>query len=233
MLPLPRRYMEWIIGTLRWFHSGLEGRAMRPRTRDLIAEMSAAVGTRTEGDTEELAQHGVPLWAVCLWQLVGVARISRVVDADVYEPDPRSGAWVFLTPVLVQDPANPESQSPEAYVRLGSIIDIVAWDPQTPRRWARRAGLADWLGLVEPQYLDPEPTRIWRSVLNWFRADCSGLVVLNQNPIATYSLLMGFQGGIDAEDPAHAAELKRALERPWPIPRIGVGRPPSRLAPDA
>jgi hypothetical protein len=65
---------------------------MRPRTRDLMAEMAAAVGARTEADIEELAQHGVSPWAVCLWELVGVARINRVVDACLYEPDPRSGA---------------------------------------------------------------------------------------------------------------------------------------------
>jgi hypothetical protein len=140
---------------------------------------------------------------------------------------------MFLTPVLAQEPGSPESHWPETYVRLGSIIDIVAWDPQTPRRWALRAGLADWLGLVEPQFLDPEPIRIWRSVLNWFCADCSGVVLLNHDRTATYSLLMGFRGGIDAENPDHAAELQRALERPWPIPRIGVGRLPARLAPDA
>ena len=108
--------------------------------------------------------------------------------------------------------------NPVHNLHLGNLVDLVAWDPRTPREWAQRTGPADWLGCVPPQYLAPEPVRIWRSVLNWFRAECNGLVVLSRDPAVVYRLLMEFGGGILAEDRDHVAEPGRVLKGPWPIP---------------
>ena len=195
------------------------------RTRDLIAEARAASAAMTRADVAELEEFGVPAAAVEIFQLVGIARISRIVDIGLYEPDP-SGALAFITPALVESPTTPESQSPGAFA-LGNIVDLVAWDPQAPRDWALRALQAEWLGCVPSQYLDPEPVPVWRTVLNWFRAGCTGLVVLSREPAEIYRLLMGFPGGILGEDEVHCAELRRTLERPWPVPPISVGPPPA------
>lgn len=200
------------------------------RTRDLRREMCEARAALTEADVRELQQHGVPLAAVAT--SVGIARVSRILDAAHYEPDP-NGVLAFITPVLIEDPMSPESSSPALYVRFGEIVDLLAWDPQTPRKWALRAGLATWLGCVPPQYLDPHPVRVWRSVLNWLHNDCTGIVALSRDPAAVYSLLMGFPGGIIAEDHAHKRELRTLLERPWPVPEVFVGPPLADEAPIA
>lgn len=194
------------------------------KTRDLCAEMRHASAAMTRPDVAELAQYGVAPTAIEIFQMVGLSRIRWVAGTDLYEPDP-SGVLAFITPVLVEHPISPESRRPGTYVRIGNIIDLVAWDPETPREWALRTGQADWLGCVPPQYVDPGRVRVWRSILNWFRANSAGLVVLNREPGVAYSLLMQFHGGIDAEDDDHAAELDRILKRPWPLPRISIGRP--------
>ncbi len=84
------------------------------------------------------------------YQMVGLARIARITDTDLYEPDP-TGVWAFVTPVRVEHPATPESRLPEACARLGQLVDIVAWDPRYPHDWALRIGHAYWLGCVPAQ----------------------------------------------------------------------------------
>lgn len=191
------------------------------RARDLKAEARAAFAAITRTDVAELEDFGVPAAAIEILQLVGVGRIVRDSDSGLYEPD-ASGALAFITPVLVDSPMTPESRSPRAFA-VGNFIDLIAWDPQAPQDWALRAGQGGWLGCVPPQYLDPEPVWIRPTVLDWFRWWCSGLVVLSRDPAVTYSLLMGFPGGIWVEDEAHLADLKRTLLRPWPLPEASVG----------
>jgi hypothetical protein len=88
------------------------------------------------------------------------------------------------------------------------------------------------------------PYRLWRlarlcAAATLRSRSCSGVAIalglvprglhgpcrLSRNRAITYSLLMGFPGGIDVENEAHAAELRRTLERPWPLPRISVVPP--------
>jgi hypothetical protein len=186
--------------------------------------MRQAYAALTADDLRELVEHGIsPLDIVCA-RLVGVARISHLADTGCYERDP-TGGWAFVTPVMVDYPDTPETPDPVGFSRYGNLIDLVAWDPRNPRQWTLRVGNATWLGCIPPQYLDPEPVRIWRSVLNWLRAGCTGMVPLSHDLATTYSLLMGFPGGIEAEDEVHAAELRRILERPWPLPSISIGAP--------
>jgi hypothetical protein len=103
--------------------------------RGFAAEHDQASASRA--DVAELEEFGVAAAAVEMFQLFGIARISRIVDIRLYEPDP-SGALAFITPALVESPTTPESQSPGAFA-LGNIVDLVAWDPQAPRDWALRA----------------------------------------------------------------------------------------------
>jgi hypothetical protein len=177
---------------------------------------SAAVST---SDIDELEALGVARREVEIFEMIGLARIARVTDSELYEPDD-AGGWAFITPVLTQHATGPESQRPEIFVRFGNIVDLVAWDPQEPRQWALRAGQTTWLGCVPPQYLDPEPVAVWRSILTWFRHGCAGVVPMSRDPVEIYRLIMEFPGGIIAEDELHAAELRRILERPWPLPAI-------------
>ena len=77
------------------------------RTRDLVAERRAASEAMTRCDIAELVQHGVLSAAIEIFNMVGVARINRVADSCLYQPD-QDEVWAFVTPVLVDDPAGPE-----------------------------------------------------------------------------------------------------------------------------
>jgi hypothetical protein len=190
------------------------------KTTALAAEMRTAFAALRPSDIRELAQCGVPQILVDHFQMVGVARIR--VQGELYEPDP-SGALAVITPVLAQFPDTPESCRPDVYALIGNIVDLLAWDARVPQRWAFRVGAATWLGCIPPQHCDPDPVRIWRSPLNWLRAGCNGLVIVARERAEAYRLLAGCSGGIIAEDGEHAAELRQALERPWPAPRVYVG----------
>jgi hypothetical protein len=47
-------------------------------------------------------------------------------------------------------------------------------------------------------------------------------VLLSNDQAERWRILADFQGGIDAEDEQHAADLRRAVARPWPGPRVLV-----------
>jgi hypothetical protein len=191
--------------------------------RDLAAEMSAAAAQLSSDDRAELIALGIDRFDVC--QLCGIAPVRRC-GGELYEPDP-AGRAAIITPVLVQDPATPESNLPHSYCRFGEVVDLVAWDPRRPRRWALRVGAAEWLGCIEPQYLEPDPVPIRSSVLSWFRAGCRGLVLLSRSAPDQYRLLsVCFR--IAAEDRAHQAELRRVLSLPWKAPPVLVAAGGSR-----
>jgi hypothetical protein len=71
-----------------------------------------------------------------------------------------------------------------------------------------------------PELVEPGPTRVWRTPLSWFRADCEGLVMLTPERGKHYRLLSQLQGGIITEDDDHAREARDIIERPWPAPRV-------------
>jgi hypothetical protein len=150
--------------------------------------------------------------------LIGIGQV-RLYRSDLYEPDP-DGRACLITPVCVHTALDPESSAPEVFCRAGAIVDLVAWHPEQPDRWALRAGAAEWLGCIEPQYLEPAPVPIRRSVLSWFQAECTGLVLLSRSRLDQYRILTGCLGDIIAEDAAHRAELRRILQRPFSTPRI-------------
>jgi hypothetical protein len=183
---------------------------------DLCREWRATA-TPSARARDELVELGVPPRDVEL--LIGIGQV-RLYRSDFYEPDP-DGRACLITPVCVHTALDPESSAPEVFCRAGAIVDLVAWHPEQPDRWALRAGAAEWLGCIEPQYLD-EPARvpIRRSVLSWFQAGCTGLVLLSRSRLDQYRILMNCRGGIIAEDAAHRAELRRTLQRPFSTPRI-------------
>jgi hypothetical protein len=160
-----------VINRMR-FMSGKHGRPGSMRTRELAAEMSQASALITRADMAVLVeQHGVAPREIEIFQMIGIARIARTTDSELYEPD-CSGALAFITPVLAHQPMSPESRWPEGYVRFGNILDLVAWDDGVPEAWALRIGNATWFGSVSTQFLDSEPVAIRRSPL------VQGIVVL-------------------------------------------------------
>jgi len=181
---------------------------------DLAREHAHAVEALTDAQHEDLVVAGVDRVDIALG-MVGAA-YGHVVG-ERFEPLP-GGKLAYCTPIRV-DPFRPlslETPAPASAVRAGEIVDLILWHPDAPGRWALRAGSAEYLGLIEPQYCGPEPVAIHRSVLGWFRAGCDGLVILSPDPWIVYRLLSQCTSGIVAEDERHAEELRAALEHPWP-----------------
>jgi hypothetical protein len=182
-------------------------------TATLVAEMRYALAELDIAHHAELAAAGVPAIA----HAVGASRIR--VEGSFYWPDPE-GHPAYITPVLVDNPLTPES-SIQTYIDLPYLVDLLAWHPRHPARWALRVGAAEWLGFVEPQLLDPDPVIVRRWPYNWLRASCTGLVLLSREGASAYRVLSSVRA-ILAEDTAHAAELRQIAERPWSLPSIEV-----------
>jgi hypothetical protein len=149
--------------------------------------------------------------------LAGIGRVRDIGDG-LYEPeDSPWGHWRWITPVCVESPETPEAVDPW---RAPGLIDLVAWHETRSEDWLLRTGAASWLGAIEPQYCDPAPSHVWRSPLSWMRHGCNGLVPLSREPSEVRSLLMHCIGGIMAEDPTHAAQLRHVLT-PQPLVYVG------------
>jgi hypothetical protein len=188
---------------------------------DLNKEMATAIEALTAGHLAELRAAGVGRADIDIG-LIGVAR-GRV-EGDHFAPDDDGGV-AFVTPVRTHYPLSFETPIPGDALRLGDIVDLVFWHPRFPRAWAVRRGVAEVLGLVPPQYCEPEPVEVWRGPLNWFRASCRGLLLLSRNSADMYRVLSACSGGIIAEDEAHANELSEVLEHPWPHPPVTFRQP--------
>ena len=145
------------------------------KTADLEAEMHRALANLGPDLFAELVGAGVPPLAI-VDLMVGVELIDYTGDG-LYFPDP-AGKRAFITPVRVQFPNSPQSTDPSAFVRMGDLIDLIAWNIGDCDCGALRVGCAAWLGCTEvqdyPDLVKPGPTRLWRTILDWFRANLEG-----------------------------------------------------------
>lgn len=137
-------------------------------TIDLDRELAAAIRALESRHVDELVAAGVDRLDIGLG-LVGIAR-GRV-EGDQFAPADEGG-FAFVTPVRTHYPLSFETPIPASALRVGDIIDLVYWHPDYPSAWAVRTGAAEVLGLIEPQYCDPEPTEVWRGPLGWLQAGC-------------------------------------------------------------
>jgi hypothetical protein len=196
-------------------------------TAALVEEYITAMRQMTlEEHVAELMRYGIPIQAIAT---VCPAPMKIVLDksGQLYQPvETGLLAWTF--PVCCADPEDPdaiETPDPLMAVATGPVIDLLAFSPSAPGRWALRRGIATVVGAIEPQYLDPVPVPVHRDVTDWLRADCRGIVLLTSHRIEVVRLLHQCRA-IEAEDAAHAAELRRILAGPPPkLPPIRVGAP--------
>ncbi len=95
---------------------------------DLYAEWQAASADVSAGDREQLAELGID--ARDVEKLIGSAAVRLCRGGDPYEPDD-AGRACLVTPVRVDvdSPLSPESTQPHIFVRVGPIVDLVAWHP--------------------------------------------------------------------------------------------------------
>src|SRR5215475_141995 len=143
----------------------------------------ALLATRYE-DRQPLVAAGITAEALAA---IVPAKAQITVDGETYEPDPDGGA-AYLIPVRADSRLTPEAADPPEAVRSGAIIDLLAFHPAHPYRWALRRDSAEWLGAIPPQYLEPEPVEVWQSPLDWLRAGCRGIVILSRDAASAHRI---------------------------------------------
>jgi hypothetical protein len=186
-------------------------------TGALDREYLAALRTTSFANLAPLLAAGIPWRAIAaVAPALAMVRVDRL--GITFEPD-EDGAAAYVFPVRVGPATTPESGDPLDTIARAEIVDLIAMHPAHPGCWALRRGVAEWLGAVEPQYLDPEPVPVWRSPSAWLRGGCHGLTLLSRERASQYRTLSSLCE-IVAEDLQHAAELRRILERPWSAPRV-------------
>jgi hypothetical protein len=195
------------------------------RQAALGREYQVALRMTRFADLAPLVTAGIDWRAIA--EAVPAHALIQVAQNTGFEFD-ADGKSAFVLPVRTDNPLTPESADPASAIRDGAIVDLVAFHPRHPDRWALRRDAAEWLGAIEPQYLDPAPATIFRSPLSWLRADCRGLVLLGDR--ASQYRILTLLHSIIAEDEQHATELRRVLMRPWPAPQVIAPRAEVRYA---
>jgi hypothetical protein len=189
------------------------------RCADLEREYLAALSRTAFADLQPLIDAGVGGAGLAIGPALAPISVSR---DGFFQFDPDGEGLAFILPVRVESALTPEAADPIDAVRHGAIVDLVAFSLAFPYRWALRCGTATWAGAVEPQYLDPAPTPIWRSPLHWL-GNGSGLVLLSRDKRDRYRVLSNLDS-IIAEDEAHAERLRKLLAQPWLAPPVYVCR---------
>ncbi len=163
-------------------------------SRALETEYRGYLQALQKSDAEELTRHGVGMDAVCDL-LVGVARIR--MNGELWEPvaaDER-GARVFVTPVRhdrqTMNPLDIAARDPAKANIRGEIVDICAWHPLRPGKWALREGDALVLGNVEHSVgrAAARADRVYRDPRSWLAAGGDGVVILAKDSLARNRVL--------------------------------------------
>jgi hypothetical protein len=187
----------------------------------LAAEYASALARTMPSDLRPLGDVGVREAGLEIGLALAPIALSR--DGSLFQFDPDSDNVAFIFPVRGGNPTSPEAADPDQEVRTGAIVDLLAFSPRYPKRWALRVGNATWLGAVEPQSLMPAPTSVWRTPLRWLSNGGRGIVLLSRDRREQYRTLI-FLESIVAEDERHADELRRLLTHPWLSPPVYVRR---------
>jgi hypothetical protein len=140
------------------------------------------------------------------------------VEGQRWWPDP-TGHRGFITPCRGRGDAR-DLLADEIAVN-GPLLDLACWHPEVPWQWATRAGIAEWCGAWDPGLAAEreEPVRVWRGPFGWLKGWMDGVVPLVSDRCALHRLLSDMPA-IQAEDEAHGRQLRLALERPFPVPRV-------------
>jgi hypothetical protein len=99
--------------------------------------------------------------------------------------------------------------------RQGAARDVVAWTPQDGRvaTWLNRAWALGEEKVFTPRLSPQDELPVWRTPLDWLRANGKGICLVRPQVAAHY---LDCAGPLLAEDAVHGAELKRLLTRPAP-----------------
>jgi hypothetical protein len=106
----------------------------------------------------------------------------------------------------------------------GELVDLVAFSSDQPMAWLLRLGVGWSLGLIDglERHSWQDEVRLWASPLDWLRADCDGLCILDWS--APEVLELARLPSIRCQDKTLAERLKEALSRPYRLPVITYGQ---------
>lgn len=154
---------------------------------------------------EFLTSQGVSRRTLIEAGLVGVSRVHMSGGSFEFSDD---GEPAFISPVHeLRDGGRHLDPFP-------ATADLLAWLPRKPKTFARWLGVAMFLG--EP-YLRAameagEAIRVYRTPLDWLRAGCAGVVILDTR--RAWAEFGSLEWPLVADDVEHGRELRRILTPP-------------------
>lgn len=103
-----------------------------------------------------------------------------------------------------------------------NLVDLVAFTSDKPLAWLLRLGVGWSLGLLDglERHSGEDEVRLWASPLDWLRAGCDGLCILDWS--APEILELARLPNIRCQDSKIAELLRDALTRPYRLPNITV-----------
>lgn len=159
------------------------------------------------------------MWRVSpkAFRAVGWIGLSPIETRGQYFTPTDEGALAIVLPVF------------DGETHSKNLIDLACWYPDEPGKWWTRTGYAWALGewRADFPWLLPQPTRFFRTPLEWLRAAGDGICPLDSGAENLLSQC-GLIEVVTARDLAHGEYLERALTPP-PIksPRILVAETPN------
>jgi hypothetical protein len=150
-------------------------------------------------------EFGIP-WRAIRATVPVPTRIRFTDKAETFfEPD-EDGVPVWVLPATCCDPERPEeieAVDPLDVVSKGPVVDLLAFHfhPECRKRFALRTGAAVVLGCVPPQYMQPDPVRVFDDVADWLKSGCKGIVLLSNDPHQRGRILRRIESPIGTPNP--------------------------------
>lgn len=104
-----------------------------------------------------------------------------------------------------------------------NLVDLIAFTSNKPLAWLLRLGLGWSLGLLDglEHHSGKDEVRLWATPLDWLRAGCDGLCILDWSAPDVRELTR--LSRIHCQNRALSEVLKEALARPNRLPEITYG----------
>jgi hypothetical protein len=184
-----------------------------------VAETFQRCAPLVRRQDERLRRIGIRLTP--LDRLMGMVMSAPIAVTDrTFRLSP-SAAHALITPIRIDDasPTSECNESTSSPVHYGQLVDLIAWHPDRPGKWALYTGHALALGWCTPRGWDDasDPVRVHSTVAGWFRSGCDGLFICATDPADRQRVILSV-GAIRADNRDHeralAAEATRQTIRP-------------------
>lgn len=184
----------------------------------LRLEMEVAAGRLTTHHLRHLCPLGFSTQTIArLTQDGCLGMVTVALDGRRWFPE-EGGNSLLVTPLVEE----------------GVVVDLVAFNPKVPARWAARTGVGwalgtDCLPSIDQAWDDSERGLLLHATpADWLRSDRAGVAVVHWNDEARRTLLR--MRRLEVDDRKYAQTVRLELTRPPPIPEIKVPRERSRAA---